>query len=329
MTMSIIASQVAHTLKESKSFAAKADIADVIGLLGVSAEEAIAVGDDCAAIPDGDSYLLIAIEGFMNEFVARDPWFAGWCGVMVNVSDIAAMGGAPIAVVNAIWSDGVGSASPVLEGLREASHAFGVPVVGGHSNLRTDRAQLAVAILGRAKKLLTSFDAEPGDKLISAIDLRGRFREPFSNWEAATTAPPERLRGDLQLLPAIAEAGLSKAAKDISQGGVVGTAAMLAECSNVAVSIDLAAIPKPDSIPLERWLTSFPSFGYLITARPNKVDEILALFRARDIAAAAIGEIASGATVAICNQGKREIVWDFSQRALIGCTAQGANRRSN
>ena len=56
---------------------------------------AVAVGDDCAAIPDGDGFLLFAIEGFMNEFVARDPWFAGWCGVMVNVSDIAAMGGGP------------------------------------------------------------------------------------------------------------------------------------------------------------------------------------------------------------------------------------------
>ena len=35
------------------------------------------VGDDCAAIPDGDGYLLLAIEGFINDFVAADPWFAG------------------------------------------------------------------------------------------------------------------------------------------------------------------------------------------------------------------------------------------------------------
>ena len=44
-------------------------------------------------------------------------------------------------------------------------------------------------LVGRAKRLLTSFDAQPGDSLIAAIDLRGRYREPFSNWEAATDAP--------------------------------------------------------------------------------------------------------------------------------------------
>ena len=107
---------------------------------------------------------------------------------MVNVSDIAAMGGRPIAVVNAIWSAG-DAADPILQGLRAASETFAVPMVGGHTNLRTDRSQLSVAILGRAKRLLTSFDAQPGDRLIAAIDLRGRYRDPFPNWEAATERP--------------------------------------------------------------------------------------------------------------------------------------------
>ena len=83
-----------------------------------------------------------------------------------------------------------------------------MPIVGGHTNIRTDRSQLSVAIVGRAKRLLTSFDARPGDVLVAAVDHRGRYRAPFDNWEAATDAPPERLRGDLDILPQIAEAGL-------------------------------------------------------------------------------------------------------------------------
>src|SRR5204862_5388599 len=138
----------------------------------------------------------------------------GWCGAMVNISDIAAMGGRPTAIVNAIWADGEANAAPVLSGLKAAANAYGVPIVGGHTNVRTDRGQLSVAILGRAKRLLTSFDARPDDRLIAAIDLRGRYREPFSNWEAATQAPPARLRADLEVLPAIAETGLAVAAKD-------------------------------------------------------------------------------------------------------------------
>src|SRR6202007_1739544 len=150
------------------------------------------------------------------------------------------------------------------------------PIVGGHTNVRAERAQLSVAILGRAKQLLTSFDAAPGDVLIAAIDLRGRDPDPFTNGEAATDAPPSRLRGDLEVLPAIAEAGLAKAAKDISQGGVIGTAAMLAECSGVGITIDIQAVRRPEGVPLERWLTILRSFGFLLSAPPAKAKEVIA-----------------------------------------------------
>ncbi len=310
---------LAAMLRASRSIAGKGDIAAATERLGLSAAASVAVGDDCAAIPDGDGYLLFAIEGFINEFVAGDPWFAGWCGIMVNISDIAAMGGRPIAVVDAIWADGDAKAAAILEGLKAASARFGVPIVGGHTNLRCDRSQLGVAILGRAQKLLTSFDAAPGDRLLAAVDLRGRYREPFSNWEAATDAPAERLRGDLALLSQIAEAGLARAAKDISQGGIVGTAAMLAECSGVAIEIDLDAVPKPEGVPLERWLLTFPSFGFLIAARPQAAGAVIRLFAERGIAAADIGAISPGRTVSIANGVASEIVFDLAARPLLGC----------
>jgi uncharacterized protein len=311
-------SAIAERLRQSSGLAAKSDIAAVARSLGLSGDDAVAVGDDCAAIRDGDGYLLFAIEGFINEFVAGDPWFAGWCGAMVNISDIAAMGGRPIAIVNAIWANGEEQAAPVLAGLRQAAQAYNVPVVGGHTNVRTDRGQLSVAILGRAQKLLTSFDAEPGDVLIAAVDLRGRYREPFSNWEAATDAPHVRLRADLELLPAIAEAGLSRAAKDISQGGIVGTAAMLAECSDVAVDIDLRSVPKPDGVAPERWLLTFPNFGYLLSVKPWHAAETIARFAARDIAAAAIGAVSRGTRVTIGDGASTETIWDFANAPLIG-----------
>lgn len=318
MVGDIAISALAERLRRSGGLAAKSDIASVAKALNLSGHSIIPVGDDCAAIPDGDGYLLFAIEGFMNEFVAGDPWFAGWCGAMVNISDIATMGGRPIAIVNAIWADGENNAAPVLAGLREASQAFGVPIVGGHTNIRTDRGQLSVAILGRAKHLLTSFDARPGDRLIAAIDLRGRYREPFSNWEAATDAPHARLRGDLEILPTIAEAGLSQAAKDISQGGIVGTAAMLAECSAVSIDIDVNAIPKPDGVGLERWLLTFPSYGYLLSVTPENCEHVIARFQARGISSAEIGTVVPGSRLTITDGSHRETIWDFQRAPLIG-----------
>lgn len=69
--------RIAGNLRASRGFAGKRDIAAVAARLSLSADSVIAVGDDCAAIPDGDGYLLFAIEGFMNEFIERDAWFAG------------------------------------------------------------------------------------------------------------------------------------------------------------------------------------------------------------------------------------------------------------
>ncbi|HEY0218763.1 MAG TPA: sll0787 family AIR synthase-like protein, partial [Afipia sp.] len=303
---------LANKLRASPGLSAKGDIAVATSRLDISCGSSVAVGDDCAAIPDGSGYTLFAIEGFMNQFVADDPWFAGWCGVMVNVSDVAAMGGRPVAVVDAIWANGEREAHPVLAGLHAAATAFGIPIVGGHTNLKTDRSQLSVAILGKAKSLLTSFDAKPDDRLIAAIDLRGRYCELFSNWEAATTAPYARLRADYELLPMIAEAGLSKSAKDISQGGIVGTAAMLADCSGVGAIIDIRAIPKPDDVSDERWLFTFPSFGFLLSVSPEKVVDVIQRFRQRGIAASDIGAITADRRVNITDGSMSETICDLS-----------------
>ena len=316
--------------------AGKRDIAHAITRLGIDAvagdagddsavvSDAVRVGDDCAAIQDGQGgYLLLACEGFQNEFVAAMPWFAGWCGIMVNLSDIAAMGGRATAVVDALWARSDATADPIIAGMKAASAAYGVPIVGGHTNLRTSAEQLSVAVLGRASALLTSFDAEPGDVLMAAIDLRGAFHDPHPFFDAASKAPPERLRADLELLPQIAEMGLSRAAKDISQGGVVGTAAMFCEGSGVGMRIDPLAVPRPKGIDLDRWLGAFPSFGYLLAVAPANVEAVAALFAARDIAAAAIGCVDASRRLTLGGAGRAETIFDFSREALIGCGPAG------
>ena len=314
--------EIADHVMAGRGMAHKTDIADVVASLGLG-DGAIKVGDDCAAIPDGDGWLLFAIEGFVNDFVEADPRFAGYCGVMVNLSDIAAMGGRPIAVVDAIWARNGAEADPLLDGLREASAIYGVPIVGGHTNTRTERGQLAVAILGRAKRLITSFDARGGDVLIAAVDLRGRFREPYLYWDAATGSPAERLRGDLALLPDIAEASLVTAGKDISMAGLIGTAMMLLESSGRGARIDVDAVPCPPGIAIERFLLAFPSFGFVLTATSDTVGDVLSRFSARDIACAVIGTVDESRKVSLWRDGDTVEIWDF-ERPFIGCGAAHA-----
>lgn len=312
--------RLTQSVKKSIGLAHKRDIAAVTGLLNKRMPSgAIALGDDCAAIADRDGFLLFAAEGFLNEFVATQPWFAGYCGVMVNVSDIYAMGGRPIAVVDAIWSDGEAQAKPVLEGMAAASEIYRVPIAGGHSNLRSDRPQLSVAILGRANKLLSSFAAKAGQKLLAAVDLRGHFREPHAWWDASTGSPQERLREDLELLPQLAEGGLCAAAKDISMAGLIGTVLMLLESSGLGGVIDIAAIPRPPDIPLERWLCCFPSYGFVLSVEDKHSEAVIGRFSERGIACSVIGETDASGRLRVADAGSEELLWDLHAEPLTGC----------
>lgn len=307
-----------EALRAAPAFAHKGDIRPVMdGLAGLDSGH-LPLGDDAAALKDGDGFLLMAMEGFVNEFVAAEPFFAGYCGVMVNVSDIAAMGGRALAVTDALWSRGDDQSAAILAGLREAAGKYGVPLVGGHSNAHCDRPQLSVAILGRARALLTSFDARPGDVLMVGCDLRGRFRAVGDNWDASSDAPGARLRGDLAILPGLAEDGLCRAGKDISMAGPVGTALMLLEASGVGAVLDLDALPRPAGVPLERWLRAFPSYGFVLSVAPDRAAEVTRRFRARDLAVAEVGRVTAGDRLELTLDGRRAPFWDHRITPYIG-----------
>ncbi|MGB3407226.1 MAG: sll0787 family AIR synthase-like protein [Jannaschia sp.] len=308
---------LAATLAAHPHVTGKRDIDVACAALGLTQDSPGRPGDDAAALRDGDGWTLMATEGFMNDFVAAAPWFAGWCAVMVNMSDILAMGGRPSAVTNALWAPDVDTATEILRGLKDASKAYGIPIVGGHTNLRTAQPQLAASIHGRANALITSFDARPGDVLIAAIDGRGAYAGDTSNFPAFLNAPHDRLRGDMEILPLLAEDGLVTAGKDISQGGLAGTALMLAECSGVAVMIDPARITAPDG-DLTRWMTAFPSFGFLLSVGPDKADAVMARFHARDIGAEVVGHVRPGSTLALTDGATAHTVWDHAAARYLG-----------
>jgi AIR synthase-related protein len=308
-------------LQASRGLAHKRDIEPALRALGVDARSPIAVGDDCAAIADGaGGFLLFAIEGFIPAFVERDPWFAGWCGIMVNLSDIYAMGGRPLAVVDAIWSRGTQTMREVLDGMAAAARTYCVPVVGGHSNAHCESESLAVAVLGRAQKLLSGFAARPDDCLLAVFDLRGAYREPFPHWNCSTAAPPERLRSDLDLLPQLAEDGLAAAAKDVSQAGVIGTALMLLESSGIGAEIDVNAIPRPPGAEPLRWLLStFPSYGFVLAVPPPMAQAVVRRFAGRDLACAVIGRCDASRRLRLRAGSEVRTAWDFHASPLIGC----------
>jgi uncharacterized protein len=313
------------SLRAARGLALKRDIAQAAGNLPHAPRarwlpadaEPVRNGDDAAAIPDGDGYLLLAAEGMLPSFVASDPWFAGFCAVMVNVSDILAMGGRPYAVVDVLFGDAPAAAS-LFAGMRAAAELFGVPVVGGHTSRGGSQLALAAAIVGRARRLITSFDARPGHELLIAVDLRGTFRGDTDYFDAATGADPNALRARLAVMPELAEAGLVAAGKDVSMASFAGTLAMLCESSGVGARLDLERVPRPEGVPLARWLVTFPSFGFLLAVEPARAGDVQRRFAAAGVACARAGVFEPGSRVLLEQAGERVVFWDFAHEPLTG-----------
>ncbi|MVM28516.1 sll0787 family AIR synthase-like protein [Spirosoma sp. HMF4905] len=255
-------------------------------------EHQIFLGDDCAVIPDGHGdHLLFSSEGIITSFLEAAPWFAGYSSIMVNISDICSMGGLPMAVTDVLWLKDQEQGTLIWEGMMAASIAYGVPIVGGHTCYHTESRHLAVSILGKAKKLLESKAARQSETLLMAVDMNGSYYQNYPFWNASTTADPAHLRANLSLMYELANRGLSVAAKDISMGGIIGTLAMFVKASGVGAELYLDQIPKPEGVDWEKWLVSFPSFGYLFTCKPGDENTCIDLFTSHTIQCNAIGNI--------------------------------------
>ena len=321
-------SALAAELRQTLGLLQKRDIQPVARHLGTwvpdnTTQTPIWLGDDCAAIPDGEGYLLLAAEGMWSVLVETEPWFAGWCGVLVNVSDIYAMGGKPIAVVDTLWSQSTEQVEQLWAGMKAASKAFNVPIVGGHTHCHSPYEALSVSILGRAQRLMTSFNAQPGDTVLLVTDFKGKSHPKYPFWDAATMAEPQTLQTNLNLLSTLAESGLCDAGKDISMGGLVGTLLMLLETSGYGAVLDLEAIPCPSGLDLKQWLVSFPSYGFLLSVRPDCVEPIQHLFEPHNLVCAAIGQVILGHTLTLKSGAESTCFWDLSQEPLTGfSTAQ-------
>jgi uncharacterized protein len=270
--------------------------------------EHIRLGDDCAAIsnPTGTGHLLFAAESTLESFVDEDPWFAGYSAVMVSLTDIAAMGGRAIALTEIMGTPADKLSSQIWDGMQEAARAYGMLIVGGQTGyVGSGRATLSAAVLGHAgDRLISTFDARPGDHLVIAVDMRGGYRGDGSFWSASITLSPERLRTGLEMLPSLVEKGLCRAGRGIRHGGIIGTLAMFCHCSGVGAVLDLEDLPCPMDVEIERWLVSFLSYGFLLAIAPEDLGSTLSHFANTRIACRAIGHFRETSGITLMADGE-------------------------
>ncbi|MFT5033808.1 sll0787 family AIR synthase-like protein [Zhongshania sp.] len=279
-------------------------------------------GDDCAAFASGDGYQLLAMEGMLPEFVADDPKAAGWSSVMVNVSDIAAMGGRANAIVNAFWHFDDEASKTLLHNIKRACDVFGLHFAGGHSSINTGyRPGLAVAITGFARRLLSCHHLRPGQRLFILSDLNGNWHGNQAYWDCIGGKSPEQIRLQWQLPAELAERGLATAAKDISNGGILGTLIMMLELTGCGATLDLSAVPRPRG-DLLRWLKTFQSFGFLLVAEANQVTPLIQFFQHSHLNCTPVGSINDSAVIELDYGGSRATFWDLNSEKLTNMGAE-------
>ena len=258
-------------------------------------------GDDASAIEISDNQLvLLAADGIWGPLMSADPYWAGYCSLLVNVNDIAAMGGKPLAMVNIMSINHDEIYEDLLTGIKDGCLKFGVPMVGGHLHPDGGCDSVGVAIVGIAQKdkLITSFDAKTGDKVIVAIDLDGKPHEMFSlNWDTTYDKDAKLVQDQIIAVQYLAEHDYVKAGKDISNPGILGTLEMLLETSGKGANVNLLDIPKNENMDWADWLKSYPGSGFVFTAPEDKCDFIKEYLAKYSIEANVVGEVTDDLTL--------------------------------
>jgi putative N-acetyltransferase (TIGR04045 family) len=223
------------------------------------------VGDDGAPVPGTD--VVAACDAILPSMVERDPEWAGWCAVLVNVNDLAAMGATPLGLLDTLGARDASHATRVLAGLRRAAEAYGVPVLGGHTQLGVP-ASLAVTALGHTRHPVPGGGGRPGHHVRLTVDLGGDWRAGYQGrqWDSTT----HRRTGELCAMTGAVAAARPAAAKDVSMAGIAGTLGMLAEASGCAAVLDVAAIPRPPQASMGDWMTCFPGYAMLTADEPGR-----------------------------------------------------------
>lgn len=292
-------------------------LSDVYNIKG---DTLLAFGDDASAISlDSEKVVLIAADGIWGKLMEVNPYWAGYCSVLVNVNDIAAMGAKPVAMVNVLSINDDEVAEEVLKGINEGCIKFKVPMVGGHVHPDTPYNALDVSIVGVAKKdsIISSSGAEVGDFVLVGIDLDGKAHEDFAlNWDTTTHKDSELVVAQIEAMQYLAENDLLTAGKDISNPGIIGTLEMLLESSNCGAKIDLLKIPKSKEVDWDSWLKMYPGAGFVMTAKEKNVEKVISKLEENCINTAVVGKVISQEKLYLKYKNQEAVIFDESNRIL-------------
>ncbi|MBR1962752.1 MAG: thiamine-phosphate kinase [Alistipes sp.] len=166
------------------------------------------IGDDCAVLPIGNGEALVFTSDMLNEEIhfltdKSSAFQIGYKSLMVNISDVAAMGAKPVATMLSLalpkerfgdWS------AEFMRGYKKASKKYGVKLIGGDTVGSKSGVCISVTAIGRAPmaNIKRRSAAKVGDVIVvtgrlgaSAAGLRDVLAGKLSTRNAKIHLAPE------------------------------------------------------------------------------------------------------------------------------------------
>ncbi len=310
------------------------------------ASTVLGIGDDAAAIlPSHKQHLLLTTDTLV-EGVHFDPAFStfqevGYKSVMVNVSDIAAMGGTPRYILISLGltdRQTVEAIDQLYKGIEKGGREAGLDLVGGNIAFSTGPFFISPTLVGEVpkKEMLTRSGAREGDALYVtgtlgdaaaglALLKKGIETRSFARLVRRYRAPQARWReGGL-----LARARIPSAMIDLSDG-LSSDLGHLMKQSGLGAEIDAAQIPLSDPLrraalqmgidPIEYAVNGGEDYELLFSVPKSRTQKLQKMIENGLIAAHRIGTMAprrTGLTLIDSSGRSRTIApggWDHLKR---------------
>ena len=288
------------------------DIATLFGSLPHSGFEPI--GDDCTVLPMGDEALVMTTDMLVEDIHflrgASSPEEVGEKSLMVNISDVAAMGATPIATLLSIalpesaqgeWAE------RFMRGYYDASAREGVALVGGDTTASRDKISINVVAVGRTPmaNVKRRSAAKAGDiiAVTGKLGISSKGLVDIMFGDLNTEAAKAHRRGQARTAEGAWLGAREEvhAMMDISDG-IGSDIKHIMEQSKVGATINLEQVPTDYDI---RYATTGgEDYELLLTIEPESFNAIAqALYDATGTTLTAIGTITDTETLTWLDNG--------------------------
>ncbi|MFI3293214.1 MAG: thiamine-phosphate kinase [Rikenellaceae bacterium] len=275
------------------------------------------IGDDCAVLPIGAEESLLFTADMLVEDIhftraSTSAFDLGHKSLAVNLSDVASMGGRPVATLLSLslpkdlepsWAE------EFMKGYHTLSKQHSVALIGGDTTASTSQITINVTAIGKTSnsQIKRRSDARVGDIIMvtgqlgnSATGLRdimeGRLTTPLADIHRL---PTPRIEEGVWL----GEQSYVGAMMDISDG-VASDLRHIMDRSGVGAHINIESLPTAHSA--EVALCGGEDYELLFTVSQGHSDRLISLFRSKfSTPITPIGVIIDGGDIEWFEHGKR------------------------